>query len=176
MLSLFLVRRFFHLFLVGVVWFHNRVPLGPAIPGIILLYDVLYTWHVFIYTERCCRCCCCCCAPVLLLLQKLLSVIVRRTAKTVAGSLNLMTSNVFFLFIQTQFIFDVCTTPLGSTIEFTALICLYNILGNCRHARSQGGHQPAALKPPLCVYVYLYETLTRLISRASSRMWLTHTV
>ena len=42
----------------------NRVvPLGPDIPGILLLYDVeLYTWHIFIHTECCCRrrCCCCC--------------------------------------------------------------------------------------------------------------------
>ena len=28
---------------------------GPDIPGIMLLYDVIYTWNVFIHTERCCR-------------------------------------------------------------------------------------------------------------------------
>ena len=51
----FLVCRFFFhlLFLLGVVWFHNRVSLGPDIPGIILLCDcdVLCTWHVFLHTH-----------------------------------------------------------------------------------------------------------------------------
>ena len=54
----------------------------------------------------------------------------------------------FFLFIQTQFIFNVCI-PLGSTVAFTASICLDYILGNDGHARSQGGRQPVASKPPL---------------------------
>ena len=37
-----LAWRFFSpLFLFGVVWFHNRVPLGPNVPGIVLQYDVL---------------------------------------------------------------------------------------------------------------------------------------
>ena len=46
--------------LFGVVLFRNQVPPGPDTPGIILLYDVLYTWNVFIHTECCCRCCRCC--------------------------------------------------------------------------------------------------------------------
>ena len=46
---LFGVPFFFTSFLFGAVWFHNRVPLGPDIPGIILLlYDVSYVWHAFI--------------------------------------------------------------------------------------------------------------------------------
>ena len=38
--------RFLTYFLFGAVWFHNREPLGPDTPGIILLYEVLYSWHV----------------------------------------------------------------------------------------------------------------------------------
>ena len=40
------VCSFFHLF--DAVWFHNLVPLGPDIPGIALLHNVIHTWHVFI--------------------------------------------------------------------------------------------------------------------------------
>ena len=77
-----LVRRFFHLFLFAAVWLHNRVPLvGPGIPGIIpLLLCVLLS-------------------VLSLLHQLLLFVIVYRMAKIVAGSLNLIQSTVFFLFI-----------------------------------------------------------------------------
>ena len=105
--SFFICVPFFHLFLFRVVWFHNRVPLGP-VPGIIQLYDVLYTWHVFIRKESCC-CCCCCRCSVPVLLQLLLFVIVCWKAKTVAGSLYLIPStSFFFLFIQTLLIFNVC--------------------------------------------------------------------
>ena len=31
--------------------------------------------------------------------------------------------------------------PVGSTVAFTASVCLYHILGSYGHARSQGGHQ-----------------------------------
>ena len=43
----------FHLFcFFGVVWSHNRVPLGPEIPGIILLYDVLvYIPGMYLYIQ-----------------------------------------------------------------------------------------------------------------------------
>ena len=44
--------HFFHLFLFGAAWLHNRVALGPDIPGIILLYDVFYNWHVCVETHR----------------------------------------------------------------------------------------------------------------------------
>ena len=129
---------------MGVVWFHNRVPLGPDIPGIILLYDVVYTWHVFIHKECCCRCCSCS-VPVFLLQQLPLFVILYRMAKNVAGSLNLIASSVFFLFIQTRIIFNY--VPLGSTVAFMASIWLCYILGNDGHARSQGWRQPATAKP-----------------------------
>ena len=39
--------------------------------------------------------------------------------------------------------------PLGSIVAFTASICLYYILANHGHARSQGGRQPAAPIPPV---------------------------
>ena len=42
--------------------------------------------------------------------------------------------------------------PLGCTVAFTALICLYYILGNFGHAQSQGGRQSAAAKPPWYLY------------------------
>ena len=41
--------------------------------------------------------------------------------------------------------------PLGSTVAFTVSICLYYILGNYGHARSRGGRQTTATKPPLYV-------------------------
>ena len=50
------------------------------------------------------------------------------------------------LFIETRYIFN---APLGSTVAVTVTICLYYILGDCGHARRQGGRQPATLKPDL---------------------------
>ena len=58
-------------------------------------------------------------------------------------------SGAFFLFIKTRFFFNV---PLGSTVAFTPSICLWYILGNFGHARSQGERQPASTNPPLCIY------------------------
>ena len=52
-------------------------------------------------------------------------------------------NSVFFLFIQSQFIFNV---PLGSTIAFTASICLYVMTG-MRGAK-------AAVSPPRRLYIY----------------------
>ena len=56
---------------------------------------------------------------------------------------------VFFLLIQTRYILDV---PLVSTVSHVRSRFAY-ILGNCGHARSQGGRQAAAAKPPL-FYIY----------------------
>ena len=110
------VPFFFHrLVLFGVVWFCKQIPLGPDIPGILLLYALLYTLHVCIHPECCCRCCCCS-VPVLLLQQLLLFVIVCRMAKIVDGSLNLIPYSVFFLFIQTRFFLDICTLWQGCRI------------------------------------------------------------
>ena len=100
---------FFHLFFV---W--RRVVSQPNIsradiPGIILpLYDVLYIRHVFI--ECGCRCCCSLCCYTSAVAAA--SAAVRHRVpdgKIVAGSLNLIPSSVSFLFIQTPFIFNVCT-------------------------------------------------------------------
>ena len=55
--------------------------------------------------------------------------------------------SVFFLFIQN----NVFNVPLGGTVAFTASICLYYILGNYGHARSQRGRHSATAKNP-CVY------------------------
>ena len=55
--------------------------------------------------------------------------------------------SVFFLFIQTQFTLN---APLGSTVSLSRRRFAY-ILGNYGHARSQGGRQHAAAKPPSCI-------------------------
>ena len=93
----FVCHSFFHFSfrLASCVCFHNRLAPRP---------DVLYLVCIYMHTGCCCcRCCCCCCSvPVLLLQQLLLFVIVCRMAKNVAGSLNLVPSSVFFLFIQTR--------------------------------------------------------------------------
>ena len=108
-----------------------------------LLYDLLFTWHVFIHTECCCRCCCS--VPVVLLKQLLLFVIVCRMANNVAGWLNQFPSHVLFLFKHDMFWIYV---SLGSAVVFTASTFLFN-LGNYEHAGSQGGRQLAEAKPPL---------------------------
>ena len=73
----------------------------------------------------------------------------RRMAKNVDGSLDLIPSSFFILVKHGLFLMYV---PLGSTVAFTASICLCYILGNYGHARSQGGRQPAAAKPPCAPY------------------------
>ena len=84
----FLVCHFFHLFLFGAAWLHNRVALGPDIPGIILLYDVLYPC-VFVHRVLLPLLLLLCVAILLMLLQQLLLfVIVCQMAKFVTGLLN----------------------------------------------------------------------------------------
>ena len=155
------VFLFTSFFLFGVVWFHIRVPLGPDIPCTILLYDVLYTWHVLIRRECCCRCYC---YSVPLLLQQLLLFVVCRMAKIVAGSLNLIPSSVLFL-IQTRFFkYFYSYVPLGSTVAFTASVCLYiigNYIGNDGHARSEGGRQPVTANPPSYEYSLLSAAMAK---------------
>ena len=92
------------------------------------------------------------CVGILLsLLHELLLFVVCRMATIVAGSLNL-TPSIGFLFILKHDLCLMCV-PLGSVVAFTALICLYYILGNYGRARSQGGLQSAAAKPPLYIYI-----------------------
>ena len=86
----FLVCHFFHLFLFGAAWLHNRVALGPDIPGIILLYDVLYPC-VFVHRVLLPLLLLLCVAILLFLLyQLLLFVTACRMATIVAGSSNLI--------------------------------------------------------------------------------------
>ena len=85
---------------------------------------------------------------LLLLHQLLLFVIVCRMAQIVAGSLNLIPSGTFFLFIQTLLIFDVCPYTLAvlSPLRCRFTYEVYHILGNHRYARRPGGRQPAPAK------------------------------
>ena len=105
----------------------------------ILLYDVIYIWHVFIHIVL----------LLLLLQQVLLFVIVCRMENIAAGSLDQIPSSALLLFIQTRRI--LMYVPLGNTVAFTASTCL---IGSYGHARSQGGRHPAAAKPPLYVIPY----------------------
>ena len=105
----------------------------------------------------------CVAIPLLLLQQLLLFVVVCRMAKNVGGSLNLIPPSVFFLFKYDLFSMY---APLGSAVALSASICLYYLLGNYGHARSQGGRQPAAVKPRL----YLTNTITLLTGLPRSRV------
>ena len=80
---------------------------GPYLPGIILSYDVICTWHVFMHRVQ---------LPMLLLLcagvVTAAVAAVRRhvpNVKIVADSLNLIPSRVFCFFIEARYCFHVCT-------------------------------------------------------------------
>ena len=98
-----------------------------------------------------------CVAILLLLLQQqclcflLLFVIVCRRAKFVAVSLNLIPVFYFSSFIRDLFLM----VPLGSAAVSHLRPRFAYILGNYGHARSQGGRQPVAAKPPLYIYKYV---------------------
>ena len=109
----------------------------PDMPGIVLLYDVFCSRHVFIHTECCCRPCWCS-GPVLLLQQLLLSVVACRMAKKILRLHSIWIHPVFSLSSFKQGA-SLMYIRLRSTVAFTALVCLYYVLGNCGHARSQGG-------------------------------------
>ena len=70
--------------------------------------------------------------------------------KFVAGPLNLTPVFSFSSFKLDFFLM----VPLGSTVS-NLRPRFAPILGSYGHARSQGGHQPAAAKPP-CVYIYIF--------------------
>ena len=108
------------------------------------------------HAECCCRCCCCSVFVILLLLVYQLPqfVIVCRMAKNVAGSLNLIPSIVFVLFIL-KYDLVLMYVPLRSAVALTSSICLYYILGNYELARSQGGRQPAAANILLYVCIII---------------------
>ena len=91
-----------------------------------------------------------CVAIVVLLLQQqcrcflLLLVIVCRMAKFGAGS----SKNLIPVFSSSSFKRDFFfNVSLGSTVSHLQSR-FADILGNCGHARSQGGRQPATAKPP----------------------------
>ena len=72
-------------------------------------------------------------------------------AKFVAGSLNLISVLPFSSFKRDYFFY----VPLGSTSVSPLRPRLSHILGNCGHARSQGGRQPGAAKTPCITYIIL---------------------
>ena len=130
---------------------------GPDIPGIIVLYNVLYTWRIFIHKE----CCCCWCSV------RCYAAAVRHRVPDGWKKMLVVRwiwVHPAFSFLSFKHDIFVMYVPLGSTIintsyqklpfasivAFSALICLYYILGNNRHARSQGGRQR---RSPFCTYV-----------------------
>ena len=122
---------------------------------------------VRMHTECCLRrrrrrCCSVCCytavvvvaAAVLCCCFLLPFVMVCRMSKFGAGSLNLIPVFSFSSFKSDIHIFDL---PLGSTAVSHLRSRFAYILGNCGHARSQGGRQPAVAKPPLyTVHIRIY--------------------
>ena len=74
--------------------------------------------------------------------------------RNVAGSLNLIPSIVFVLFIL-KYDLVLMYVPLRSAVALTSSICLYYILGNYELARSQGGRQPAAANILLYVCIII---------------------
>ena len=97
----------------------------------------------------CCRCCCCGCATLLLMPQQcccflLLFVIVCRMEKKCCWFIE-SDSSVFCSLEH-----DVFLVYSLAVLSHLRPRFVY-ILGNCGHARSQGGRHPAAAKPPLYV-------------------------
>ena len=129
------------------MWFHNRVPLGPCIPGIILLYvrRIMYQYRVLL--------------PLLLLLCTRVvaaaAAAVRHRVpdgKIVAGSLNLIPSSVFFLFIQTRFF--KCMYPLAVLSHLRARFAYTSsVITGIRGAKAAVG--PPRRSPPCDITVSL---------------------
>ena len=127
-ISLFSFSFFFVRIGIVFVWhhvcFHNRVALAPGILCLVYMY---------MHTECCCRCCCCsvllyrcCCCSCfcyrLLLLRLAAGVCHAVPDGNFCCWFIESDPSVFFLFIQTRYIFNV---PLGSNVAFTASICLH---------------------------------------------------
>ena len=154
---------FFHL-LFGVVWFHNRVHLGPAIlccttyiPGMYLCVQsaaaaaaaaaaavvavvvVVVVGGVVVVVAVM--------VVVVLLLLLLAAAVRHRVPDGVIFCLFIASDScVFFPFHSIRFIF---TAPLGSIVAFMSSIGLYYVLGNYGQWRSQGRRQSAPAKPHL---------------------------
>ena len=91
---------------------------------------------------------------LLLLQQLLLFVVVCRMAKVVAGSSNLIP---VFSFSSFNAIYFLCT-PWKYGVALRSRFAY--ILGNYRHARNQGGRQPAAAKLLIiCANVFFFAIL-----------------
>ena len=91
----------------------------------------------------------CCCCGSSAAASCLLFVVVRRMAKFVDGSFNLISA--YSSHLNKRDIFWM--VPLGGGTSHLRPRFAY-ILGNYGQARSQGGRQPAA-KPPLCICIYI---------------------
>ena len=147
-------RRFFVVlfslfFLVCAMYLNTSVNVGTMV---IEVSSQQSRRHFYILTECCYRCCCfvCCYVAVAAAAVLLLLVTVRRRVPDGQVCCWFVESDpsVFFLFIQTRVIFYV---SFGSTVSHLRPRFAY-ILGNYRHARSQGGRQPAAAKLPMWFY------------------------
>ena len=112
------------------MWFHNRVPLGPDIPGIMLLFDVLYSWHVlYIQSAAAAAAAACCSVAIPMLLQQLLLfVIVCRMEKNCCG------------FIESDAI--QCFLSHSITIYFQ---CMYPVAVLLSHLRPRFAHTTSSV-------------------------------
>ena len=99
----------------------------------------------YMHTECCCCCSVCCyTAVVAAAAVMLLPAAVRHRVPDGQIWCWFIESDpsVFFLFIQTLFIFD------GTPWQYSVSSRFACILGNYGHARSQGGRQPTTARPP----------------------------
>ena len=128
----------------------------------------------YVHTECCCcrRCWCCCsvCRYTIIAAAAtvlLLPAAVRHRVPDGQICCWIIESDpsVSFLFIQRDLFLVV---PLGSTVSHLRPRFAY-ILGNCGHARSQGGRQPAAAKPPLYAYFRIARTKNTTPERGAYR-------
>ena len=134
------------------------------------MYDVLYTWHVFVHGEcataavaaaalyRCTNTVAAAAAAV-----RHPSDIVCRMAKIVAGSLNLSSPRVFFLLIQTRFFLNESTPwyiPLGSSFIYLLVrprfACITSISVITGMHGAKAGVSPPRGSHPCTTYHYYY--------------------
>ena len=76
--------------------------------------------------------------------------------KIVPGSWNLIPPSMLFLCIQAPKCLLLIHVPFGSAVTLTVSICLYYILGNYEHARSQIGPARHGEAPLCTVYILIY--------------------
>ena len=105
-----------------------------------------YIYDMHLYIQRCWRCWCCSACSYTAVVAAAADA-VRHRVPHGKNCCWLIESDSIQCFLSWKTIIFI--VPLGCSVAFTASICLYYILGNYGHAWSQGGRQPAALKPPL---------------------------